>query len=366
VQQRLFQPFTQADASTTRKYGGTGLGLAISRQLAEAMGGEVGVRSVPGQGSTFWFTVRVERIALTHDSVISAQLRGRRALCVDDHDISLHVFRSVLTGWGVDATCVSTPQAAMAALDAADAAARPYDFAILDQQMPGIDGFTLGELMRGRPATATLPLLLSSSVVTPGGLDEATARGFGGLVTKPVKKRYLLQALTQALALQTTSGPVAAPGAGVSAQAMAPVRRMRILLAEDNPVNQRVAVRMLDKLGHRVDAVANGLEAVEALGRLPYDIVLMDCQMPECDGYQATTLVRQREEHGAARTVIVALTANAMEGDRQRCLDAGMDDYLPKPLRFDDLRAVLEKHAAQLPAVEPPPQAMTGTDGRIH
>jgi PAS domain S-box-containing protein len=368
VQQRLFQPFTQADASTTRKYGGTGLGLAISRQLAEAMGGEVGVRSVAGQGSTFWFTVRAERIALANDTVISAQLRGRRALCVDDHDISLHVFRSLLLGWGVDATCVSTPQAAMAALDAADGAARPYDFAILDQQMPGIDGFTLGDLMRGRPATANLPLLLSSSIVTPGGLDEATARGFGGLVTKPVKKRYLLQALTQALALQTAPGPVGVGSAGGPAvvAASGPVRRMRILLAEDNPVNQRVAVRMLDKLGHRVDAVGNGLEAVEALGRLPYDIVLMDCQMPECDGYQATALIRQREELGEGRTVIVALTANAMEGDRQRCLDAGMDDYLPKPLRFDDLRGVLEKYAAVSPVVEPPAPAMTGTDGRVH
>jgi PAS domain S-box-containing protein len=370
VQQRLFQPFTQADASTTRKYGGTGLGLAISRQLAEAMGGEVGVRSVAGQGSTFWFTVRAERLTLTSETVISAQLRGRRALCVDDHDISLHVFRSLLMGWGVDATCVSTPQAAMAALDAADAASRPYDFAILDQQMPGIDGFTLGELMHGRTATAQLPLLLSSSVVTPGGLDEATSRGFGGLVTKPVKKRYLLQALTQALALQTAPGPVgvvAGGAAGASAApATGPVRRMRILLAEDNPVNQRVAVRMLDKLGHRVDAVGNGLEAVEALGRLPYDIVLMDCQMPECDGYQATTLIRQREEQGAGRTIIVALTANAMEGDRQRCLDAGMDDYLPKPLRFDDLRSMLEKYAAQVTAAEPPAPAMTGTDSRVH
>jgi PAS domain S-box-containing protein len=372
VQQRLFQPFTQADASTTRKYGGTGLGLAISRQLAEAMGGEVGVRSVPGQGSTFWFTVRVGRTTLTTDTVITAQLRGRRALCVDDHDISLHVFRSLMTTWGVDVACVSAPQAAMAALDEADASGRPFDFAILDQQMPGIDGFTLGELMRGRRATATLPLLLCSSVVLPGGLAEATGRGFAGLVTKPVKKRYLLQALTQALALQTAPGPVpvAAPtGASAharSASAPQPARRMRVLLAEDNPVNQRVAVRMLDKLGHRVDAVGNGLEAVEALARLPYDIVLMDCQMPECDGYQATGLIRQREERGTQHTVVVALTANAMEGDRQRCLDAGMDDYLPKPLRFDDLRAVLEKYAALLPAVEPPSPVMTGTDGRVH
>ena len=369
VQQRLFQPFTQADASTTRKYGGTGLGLAISRQLAEAMGGEVGVRSVPGQGSTFWFTIRAERLALPHDTVVSAQLRGRRALCVDDHDISLHVFRSLLVSWGVEAVCVSTPQAAMAALDAADATGRPFDFAVLDQQMPGIDGFTLGNLMRGRPSTAALPLLLSSSIVLPGGLDEATARGFGGLVTKPVKKRYLLQALTQVLALQTSpTGVGGSPHVigAAAAPAATPVRRMRILLAEDNPVNQRVAVRMLDKLGHRVDAVGNGLEAVEALGRLPYDIVLMDCQMPECDGYQATSLIRQREESGVRRTVIVALTANAMEGDRQRCLDAGMDDYLPKPLRFDDLRAVLERQAAQLPTVEAPAQAMTGTDGRVH
>jgi PAS domain S-box-containing protein len=377
IQQRLFQPFTQADASTTRKYGGTGLGLAISRQLAEAMGGEVGVRSVPGQGSTFWFTVRAERIALASDTVVTAQLRGKRALCVDDHDISLHVFRSLLMAWGVEVTCASTPQVAMAALDDTDTAGTPFDFAILDQQMPGIDGFTLGNLMRGRPSTAALPLLLSSSIVLPGGLDEATSRGFAGLVTKPVKKRYLLQALTQALTLAQAPGTGAPgetgapPATAAGAQVGTSARRMRVLLAEDNPVNQRVAVRMLDKLGHRVDAVGNGLEAVEALGRLPYDLVLMDCQMPECDGYQATGLIRQRETQGGRRTVIVALTANAMEGDRQRCLDAGMDDYLPKPLRFDDLRTVLERYAGQLPplvdaAAPTAAHAMTGTDGRVH
>ncbi|MBA2355855.1 MAG: response regulator [Acidobacteria bacterium] len=345
VQQRLFQPFTQADASTTRRYGGTGLGLAISRQLAEAMGGEVGVRSVPGQGSTFFFTARLERLEPTVDAV-TALLKGRRALCVDDHEISRHVFRSLLASCGVEVACVGTPQAAMSTLDAADATGAVFDFAIVDHQMPGIDGFTLGDLFHARPTTRGLPLLLSSSVVLPGGSSEATARGFAGLLTKPIKKRYLLEALTQALnlgaqpmPLQRTA-PVTAPAA----------RRLRILLAEDNPVNQRVAVRMLDKLGHRVDAVGNGLEAVEALGRLPYDLVLMDCQMPECDGYQATALVRQREAVVAGRTTIVALTANAMEGDRQRCLDAGMDDYLPKPLRFDDLRGLLERWAALIPA----------------
>ena len=348
VQARLFAPFTQADASTTRKYGGTGLGLAISRQLAEAMGGQVGLRSMPGQGSTFWFTMRVERVTFVDDGVASGQLRGRRALCVNDKELSLHVFRSLLSAWGVEVTCATTPAAALQALDDAGAAGRPFDFAVLDREMPDVDGFTLGALVHARPATHALPLLLSSPVVSPGGLDEAIAHGFIGLITKPVKKRYLLQALTRALALDTVTSPVGAtplaarhevpPGA-------VPARRVRVLLAEDNPVNQRVAVRMLEKLGYRVDAVANGLEAVEALGRLPYDVVLMDCQMPECDGYQATALIRQREAGEARRTTIVALTANAMEGDRQRCLDAGMDDYLPKPLRFDDLRALLERYA---------------------
>ncbi len=373
VQQRLFQPFTQADASTTRKYGGTGLGLAISRHLAEAMGGEVGIRSVPGHGSTFWFTVRVEHVGGNGDEVTTAQLRGRRALCVDDHEISLHVFRCLLTAWGVDVTCVSTPQGAMAALDAADATGQGFDFAIVDQQMPGIDGYTLGGLVRARATTGALPLLLSSSVVTPGALDEALAHGFNGLVTKPVRKRYLLQALTRALSLQ--SAPVS-PGAGAAAAASgttstteragAAVRRLRLLLAEDNAVNQRVAVRMLEKLGHRVDAVANGLEVVEALGRLPYDIVLMDCQMPECDGYQATALIREREERGAARTLIVALTANAMEGDRQRCIDAGMDDYLPKPLRFDDLRAMLERYGRRMDGAGPGASTAPTVDALVH
>ena len=370
VQQRLFQPFTQADASTTRKYGGTGLGLAISRQLAEAMGGGVGVRSVPGQGSTFWFTVRVERVAPAHDAAAVTQLRGRRALCVDDHEISLHVLRSLLAAWGIDTVAVTTPQAAMVALDEADAQGHPFDVAILDQQMPGIDGFTLGQLMRGRASTRTLPLLLASSVVQPGGLDEATAHGFSGLVTKPVKKRYLLQALGDALAGSPAPGtaPTAAAPLGLPVRppAAAPVRRMRILLAEDNAVNQRVAVRMLDKLGHRVDAVGNGLEAVEALGRLPYDVVLMDCQMPECDGYQATALIRQREDGMPRHTLIVALTANAMEGDRQRCLDAGMDDYLPKPLRFDDLRAVLDRCAAVVSLPDPAAVPLVSSAAHVH
>ncbi len=356
VQARLFEPFTQADASTTRKYGGTGLGLAICRQLAEAMGGAVGLRSVPGQGSTFWFTVRVERIAFVEDGAVSAQLRGRRALCVDDHDISLHVFRSLLTAWGVDVVATSSPHAALQALDAADATGRPFDFAIVDQRMPDLDGLALGERIHSRPTSSALPLLLSTPGMAPGSLDDALARGFSGLIARPVKKRYLLQALTRAV----LSEPAAPAGPAVAVPALRPVtvdvsgtggRRMRVLLAEDNPVNQRVAARMLDKLGHRVDTVANGLEAVEALGRIPYDVVLMDCQMPECDGYQATALIRQREQGGAHRTTIIALTANAMEGDRQRCLDAGMDDYLPKPLRFDELRGLLDGHAAPAPTL---------------
>ncbi len=348
VQARLFEPFTQADASTTRRYGGTGLGLAISRQLAEAMGGEVGLRSVPGQGSTFWFTVRVERVTLGNDAV-PCVLQGRRALCVDDHEISLHVYRSLLASWGAEVTCATTADAAMQALDEADAAARPFDFAVLDQTLTDVDVFELAERVHARPSTPALPLLLSSRIVSAGGLGEAGDRGFSGLITKPVKKRYLLQALSSALPLDAAAPGAAsgrAKGRSSDAANGGSPRRVRVLLAEDNPVNQRVAVRMLEKLGYRVDAVANGLEAVEALGRLPYDVVLMDCQMPECDGYQATALIRQREQGQERRTMVVALTANAMEGDRQRCLDAGMDDYLPKPLRFDDLRAVLDRYAA--------------------
>ncbi len=376
LQQRLFQPFTQADASTTRKYGGTGLGLAISRQLAEAMGGEVGVRSVPGQGSTFWFTVRTERLDVDDESTVITQLRGRRVLCVDDHEINRQVFVSLLTTWGLDVTCVSTPQAAMAALDDADTTQCPFDLAILDRQMPGIDGPALGALMHGRPSTRALPLLLSSATAHPGGLADADARGFCSLVTKPVRKRHLQRAVLHALAVQTAPAahsplrlPPAAPALGEAKSHAASTRRLRVLLAEDNPVNQRVAARMLDKLGHRVDTVGNGLEAVEALGRLPYDIVLMDCHMPECDGYQATGLIRQREANGVPRTVVVALTANAMAGDRQRCLDAGMDDYLPKPLRLDDLRAVLDRVATALPLLEvpaPPPPPMVAADDRVH
>jgi signal transduction histidine kinase/DNA-binding response OmpR family regulator len=328
AQARLFTPFTQADASTTRKFGGTGLGLAISKQIAESMGGSVGVRSTPGQGSTFWFTASVG-VPDGPQDLPAPDVAGMRVLCVDRHPLNRYMADTTLGAWGVRVTSIARWDDLLPAAD--HCARHPFDLVLVDFSETGDMGDTL-RLVRSLPEHTQVPVVLMSSTVAAGARAEAMVLGYAGLVSKPLRRRALVEMLTDVL----KSGRVdlGAPAATPLAAAVVD-RPARVLLAEDNVVNQRIVVKMLEKLGHRVDVVSNGLEAMEAAARLPYDLVLMDCQMPECDGYQAAAGIRALSLQ--QQPPIVALTAQALPEDRARCLAAGMDDYLAKPIRPERL-----------------------------
>ena len=326
---RLFRSFSQVDASTTRVYGGTGLGLAISRRLAEAMGGDITVDSRPGQGSTFTVTAHLPRGERSVDllAVAPVELPGRSALVVDDNPTNRAILRRQLSAWGMRVDDHEDGPSALAAVDAG----RAYDVVLLDMHMPVMDGIELARGLRERSATRALPLLLLTSL----GRRPAESDELGLLhLTKPVKAHALRTAVAQAL------GAVRAPAERDREQA--PERRLRVLVAEDNVVNQRVAVLLLERLGHHADVVANGLEAVQAVAATPYDVVLMDVQMPELDGVGATERIRAelpvtRQPH------VIAMTAGALAEDRERCLSAGMDDFLGKPVRREELGAALQR-----------------------
>ena len=341
---RLFQAFSQADASTTRRYGGTGLGLAISRQLVGMMGGEIGVESEPGEGSTFWFTVRLEKgteVALHADSIPHTHLANLRVLVVDDNETNRRILHKQLTSWGIgDGTAEDGPEALGMLRDAAQSG-EPYDLILLDMQLPGMDGLELAREIKGDPSIASTRLILLSSVGVDVG-EEARQTGVEVILGKPVRQSQLYDAL--ATTVDASVEPPAAPQHEASSPAAEKTpARGDVLLVEDNPVNQLVAVKMLERLGYRVDVARNGLEALEALARKRYAAVLMDVQMPEMDGYEATAEIRRREEGSSRRIPIIAMTANAMEGDREKALEADMDDYVPKPVTRAVLEAALER-----------------------
>lgn len=346
----LFDAFTQADSSTTRRFGGTGLGLAICRRLAEVMGGDVGVESTPGAGSTFSFRVPVQaRPSARREPPRLAALEGRHVLAVDDHPINRELFESQLHAWRMGVTAVASGADALEALDGA--APDAFDAAIIDLHMPDVDGLDLARRIRARPQWASLPLILATSVVNRGDGKVAERAGFAGYLTKPIREANLHQCLATLFSYRrdpTGEHEI------ITVHSLAEDRRQRrgrILVAEDNPVNQLVAVRQLDKLGYRADVVADGREAIDAVTTIAYDLVLMDCQMPEVDGYEATRIIRASPgpEH---RIPIVAMTANAMAGDREKCIAAGMNDYIPKPVRPDDLRDMLTRWVVHPPSPE--------------
>ena len=373
---KLFEAFSQADASTARRYGGTGLGLAISKQLVNMMGGEIGVESEPGRGSTFWFTARLQKStsgAARSAPIRHVDLRGLRVLVVDDNETNRKILHEQVVSWGMSNGSAGEGQGALALLHAAARRGEPYDVAIVDMQMDGMDGMELARRIKADPAIAPTRLILLSSLTLRGQTEEARRAGFSAYLTKPVRQSKLFDAIA------TTVGPPAdadgRPGRGeatiVTRRSLEEARaRSRerhdgghVLVAEDNQVNQKVAVRMLEKLGYRVDVAANGLEAVEALSRIPYAAVLMDVQMPEMDGYAATKEIRSREEEGGyRRTPIIAMTANAMQGDREKALAAGMDDYVSKPVKPEELGAVLTRWLSQGRAQEGPTDPAEGHD----
>ncbi len=349
---RLFQSFVQADGSASRRYGGTGLGLAISKRLVSLMGGEIDVESRPGRGSTFWFTLRLERQA--PDAAPAAprgtRLAGRRVLVVDDNATNRLILRQQLGYWGLRTIAVDSGAAALAALHDAAASGSPFDLAILDMKMPGMDGLALAREVKADPALAPVRLVLLTSFGQRGQGAEASRIGISAYLTKPVDEADLYDSLVEVLGEGTTARPSQLVTRH-SLRELRPAVAARVLVAEDNEVNQKVAVRILEKLGYRVEVAENGKEALEACARTRYDAVLMDGQMPGMDGWEATRRIRERER-GGPRLPIIAMTASAMKGDRERFLEAGMDDYVSKPVTPEELERVLRRWvgAAAAPA----------------
>jgi signal transduction histidine kinase/DNA-binding response OmpR family regulator len=338
---QLFVAFTQADASTTRRYGGTGLGLSISRQLVELMGGEIGVESAAGEGARFWFELPLTAAeAPPVASTPRVALDGVRALLVDDNEVNRRVLAEMLARWGVDCTVAASPQEA---LDFVAAAPTAFDLALVDLHMPDMDGIELARRLR-TDAPATKVLMLTSSSDRQE-LEAAADAGVLASITKPVRRAALYTLVTGALAGSDGREQPAAPRrTGRDTPPIEGDTPRRVLVVEDNPVNLRVAVHLLEKHGHRVDVAGDGLEALDAMALVPYDLVFMDGQMPELDGYDATMRQRAIETEsgdGVSRTPIVGLTAAATSEDIDRCLAAGMDDVVTKPMTEDDLvRAV--------------------------
>jgi signal transduction histidine kinase/DNA-binding response OmpR family regulator len=343
----IFSSFSQVDASTTRKYGGTGLGLAISKQLAELMGGTVGVESTVGKGSTFWFTVALEKsnIEGVKEKPLPEDIRGKRILVIDDTETNRIVLREQLLSWGCRVLEAASGPEALDRLVEAIRSNDPASIAIVDMAMPGMDGEELGRRIKTDPILAGTTLIMLTSVGHQGTAARVREIGFAAYLTKPVKRSHLYNCLVSVAGYHSTVGR--AERRPFVTQHVLPStgkRRLRVLLAEDNAVNQRVAVQVLQKMGHRADAVANGKEAIEALRLVPYDLVLMDCQMPEMDGFEATEAIRSPASGVRnPRIPIIALTAHAMKGDRERCLAAGMNDYVTKPIHPAELSAAIAR-----------------------
>jgi len=347
----LFTPFTQVDASTTRQYGGTGLGLAISKRLVELMGGNIGVKSKSGIGSTFWFTVELDkqRNPPPPQQKLLGDVSGHRILVVDDNETSRKLLSLLLESWRCRHDEVSSPKEAMKTLSDALDSHDPYEIAILDMQMPEMDGESLGRKIKEDQLLQNTMLVMLTSLARRGDAERLSRFGFSAYLTKPVKKSSLHDCLSSLLGAVITSKESLKNNIVARNHQPAQGRtKARILLAEDNITNQKVALGILGKLGYSADAVANGSEAISALKTIPYDIVLMDCLMPEMDGFEATRIIRNKDSKVLDHDVIIiAMTANSMQGDREECIRAGMNDYVAKPINPSEFADKLARWAGK-------------------
>ncbi len=347
-QKLIFEPFSQADATTTRKYGGTGLGLTISMRLVEMMGGKIWVESEPGHGAQFHFTLRLgaAKAKAARAAGISPEVaRGIKVLVVDDNRTNRRILSGMLERWGVNPVSVEGGKEALVELSLAREAGQPYEMVLTDMHMPLMDGLALIKRIRETPELAAATIIMLTSAGRPGDAQRCLELGAVAYLLKPIRQAELRAAMAKAL---LASGPekamrTIAPRSPEDAREPASV--LRVLLAEDNAVNQRLAIRLLEKRGHHVVLAANGREALEAIERERVDLVLMDVQMPEMDGFEATAALRQKERSRGTHLPVIALTAHAMKGDRERCLAAGMDGYLAKPINPEELDHLLHKFA---------------------
>jgi PAS domain S-box-containing protein len=349
----IFQEFTQADGSTTRKYGGTGLGLTISKQLVQLMNGEIGVESTPGEGSTFWFELPFEKPATAPPAPVenpaSENLAGLRVLVVDEAPTHRGILHQQFEQWAMNDAEARSGHEALEKLREALSEGHPFALILIDAEMPDMDGLTLAQTIKSDPNLAPTRIVMLTTLRNRLDLALMQAIGISACLVKPLRQSRLLDSLVSVMSASGAATAQPCTGEMVEAPALDPsmAARVRILLAEDNPVNQQVALKQLKRLGFSADSVANGIEVLSALQRVPYDIIIMDCQMPEMDGYEVTRRIRQGGGdsyiHVRSSPYIIALTANALQGDRQTCLALGMNDYLSKPLHLRELEAALQR-----------------------
>ena len=352
----IFDPFSQADSSTTRKCGGTGLGLTISARLAQMMGGRIWVESEVGRGSRFHFTIQLQ-VAEAKEIKLGTPappeiLRGIRVLVVDDNSTNRRILEGMLSGWEMHTTLVSGGRAALAKLSEAYAAGQPFGLILTDMHMPDMDGFALVEEIRKRPELSTATIMMLTSAGHRGDAARCQELGVSAYLLKPIRQSELREAIARVLGARAQDGAIPLVTRFSLHDAREPGTSLRVLLAEDNLVNQRLAVRLLEKRGHSVAVATNGLQVRNALEKQRFDLILMDVQMPEMDGLEATAAIRASEELTGQHQPIVALTAHAMKGDREKCLAGGMDSYLSKPIRPTELDELLAMYVARRPGVE--------------